>query len=174
MVRDYALLLKNTLTPPQSCQWERRRDGEYQAPSPPSCVPSCSTSSLVYVQAIGYSNFVLWELHAGAVVTTRHMQHADRHFRPPTEYIPPVQEPYDFIIFRASEVKDLSVDEPAQRPRTVHDDPAVVGVSRRVPFPPPDETIRMLYTVRERKNPMWNSVAFLLTSLSARMHAFSD
>ena len=81
------------------------------------------------------------------------MQHADRHFRPPTEYIPPVQEPYDFIIFRASEVKDLSVDEPAQRPRTVHDDPAVVGVSRRVPFPPPDEIIRMLYTVRERKNP---------------------
>ncbi|KAI5826629.1 hypothetical protein K523DRAFT_374881 [Schizophyllum commune Tattone D] len=53
--------------------------------------------------------------------------------RPPTEYIPPVQEPYDFIIFRASEVKDLSVDEPAQRPRTVHDDPAVVGAQAAPP-----------------------------------------
>ena len=49
--------------------------------------------------------------------------------RPPTEFIPPVQEPYQYIIFRASEVKDLSVDEPAAAPlRNVHDDPAVLGV----------------------------------------------
>ena len=47
--------------------------------------------------------------------------------RPPTEFIPPVQEPYQYIIFRASEVKDLSVDEPAPL-RSVHDDPAVLGV----------------------------------------------
>ena len=47
--------------------------------------------------------------------------------RPPTEFIPPVQEPYQYIIFRASEVKDLAVDEPAPR-RSVHDDPAVLGV----------------------------------------------
>jgi protein LSM14 len=48
--------------------------------------------------------------------------------RPPTEFIPPVQEPYQYIIFRASEVKDLSVDEPATL-RSIHDDPAVIGAS---------------------------------------------
>lgn len=48
--------------------------------------------------------------------------------RPPAEFIPPVQEPYQYIIFRASEVKDLSVDEPAPM-RSVHDDPAVLGAS---------------------------------------------
>ncbi|KAH9996124.1 hypothetical protein BJV74DRAFT_911023 [Russula compacta] len=37
-------------------------------------------------------------------------------------------EPYQYIIFRASEVKDLSVDEPAPL-RSVHDDPAVLGAS---------------------------------------------
>lgn len=47
--------------------------------------------------------------------------------RPPAEFIPPVQEPYQYIIFRASEVKDLAVDEPPPR-RSVHDDPAVLGV----------------------------------------------
>jgi len=61
--------------------------------------------------------------------------------RPPTEFIPPVQEPYQYIIFRASEVKDLSVDEPAPL-RSVHDDPAVLGASvptaanGYTPYPP--------------------------------------
>ncbi|KAG6331253.1 hypothetical protein ID866_7838 [Astraeus odoratus] len=59
--------------------------------------------------------------------------------RPPTEFIPPVQEPYQYIIFRASEVKDLAVDEPTPR-RSVHDDPAVLGASapgvQQPPFPP--------------------------------------
>lgn len=41
-----------------------------------------------------------------------------------------MQEPYAYIIFRASEVKDLAVDEP-QPMRNVHDDPAVLGVSGR-------------------------------------------
>jgi protein LSM14 len=36
-------------------------------------------------------------------------------------------EPYQYIIFKASEVKDLSVDEPvAAAQRNVHDDPAVM------------------------------------------------
>ncbi|KAF7799598.1 hypothetical protein EIP86_010836 [Pleurotus ostreatoroseus] len=48
--------------------------------------------------------------------------------RPPDQFIPPVQEPYAYIIFRASEVKDLAVDEPQPR-RSVHDDPAVLGAS---------------------------------------------
>ncbi|KAA1469164.1 hypothetical protein DENSPDRAFT_834733 [Dentipellis sp. KUC8613] len=51
--------------------------------------------------------------------------------RPPEEFIPPVQEPYQYIIFRASEVKDLAVDEPPPR-RNVHDDPAVLGASAPV------------------------------------------
>jgi len=59
--------------------------------------------------------------------------------RPPNEFIPPVQEPYQYIIFRASEVKDLAVDEPVPQ-RSVHDDPAVLGVSSCLPLSP-----RLLY-----------------------------
>jgi len=55
--------------------------------------------------------------------------------KPPAEFIPPVQEPYQYIIFRASEVKDLAVDEPPPR-RSVHDDPAVLGASAPG-MPPP-------------------------------------
>jgi len=55
--------------------------------------------------------------------------------RPPAEFIPPVQEPYQYIIFRASEVKDLAVDEPTPR-RNVHDDPAVLGASAPTTNPP--------------------------------------
>lgn len=51
------------------------------------------------------------------------------------DYIPPSDVPYEFIIFRASEVKDLSVDQtPSAAPapqRNVHDDPAVIGVRLR-------------------------------------------
>ncbi|KAF5341561.1 hypothetical protein D9757_014566 [Collybiopsis confluens] len=55
--------------------------------------------------------------------------------RPPQEYIPAVPDPYEFIIFRASEVKDLSVDQPVEPPRgrSVHDDPAVLGASSQLP-----------------------------------------
>ncbi|TFK46666.1 hypothetical protein OE88DRAFT_1667298 [Heliocybe sulcata] len=57
--------------------------------------------------------------------------------RPPSDYIPPVQDPYQYIIFRASEVKDLSVDEAQPPPRrSVHDDPAVLGASAPGPVPP--------------------------------------
>jgi hypothetical protein len=31
--------------------------------------------------------------------------------RPPTKFITPVQELYEYIIFHASEMKDLAVDE---------------------------------------------------------------
>ncbi|KAI0693318.1 Scd6-like Sm domain-containing protein [Cytidiella melzeri] len=59
--------------------------------------------------------------------------------RPPEQFIPPVQEPYAYIIFRASEVKDLAVDEGAQQQpprRDVHDDPAVLGASAPIQQPP--------------------------------------
>ncbi|PPQ65647.1 hypothetical protein CVT24_011801 [Panaeolus cyanescens] len=54
--------------------------------------------------------------------------------RPPAQFIPPVPDPYAYIIFRASEVKDLSVDEPtAPQPpppqANIHADPAVIGVA---------------------------------------------
>ncbi|OSD08468.1 hypothetical protein PYCCODRAFT_1473072 [Trametes coccinea BRFM310] len=55
--------------------------------------------------------------------------------RPPDQYIPPVQEPYTYIIFRASEVKDLAVDESVPPRRNVTDDPAVLGAS--APQAPP-------------------------------------
>ncbi|KAK0482714.1 Scd6-like Sm domain-containing protein [Armillaria novae-zelandiae] len=49
--------------------------------------------------------------------------------RTAAEFIPPVQEPYEYIIFRASEVKDLAVDEQQIPRRNVHDDPAVINAS---------------------------------------------
>ncbi|KAI0822779.1 Scd6-like Sm domain-containing protein [Trametes gibbosa] len=55
--------------------------------------------------------------------------------RPQDQYIPPVQDPYTYIIFRASEVKDLAVDEAPPKRGNVHDDPAVLGAS--APQPPP-------------------------------------
>jgi len=55
--------------------------------------------------------------------------------RPPQEFIPPVPDPYEYIIFRASEVKDLAVDQAMEPPRgrSVHDDPAVLGASSQLP-----------------------------------------
>ncbi|KIY61687.1 hypothetical protein CYLTODRAFT_495117 [Cylindrobasidium torrendii FP15055 ss-10] len=53
--------------------------------------------------------------------------------RPAHEFIPPVAEPYEYIIFRAGEVKDLSVDDTqTPNPRSVHEDPAVVNAGRVV------------------------------------------
>ncbi|KAF9651462.1 hypothetical protein BDM02DRAFT_3154276 [Thelephora ganbajun] len=53
--------------------------------------------------------------------------------RPPEQYIPPIQEPYQYIIFRASEVKDLSVDDAVQAPpRRTHEDPAILAASAPV------------------------------------------
>ncbi|KAF8803192.1 hypothetical protein BYT27DRAFT_7196078 [Phlegmacium glaucopus] len=57
--------------------------------------------------------------------------------RPPAQFIAPVQEPYGYIIFRASEVKDLSVDEPPPVQHNVHDDPAVLGASAPSSYLPP-------------------------------------
>lgn len=52
--------------------------------------------------------------------------------RPPEEFIPPADQPYQYIIFRASEVKDIALDgdqPPMVRTRSVTDDPAVMSVS---------------------------------------------
>lgn len=49
-------------------------------------------------------------------------------YRPPAEFIPPVQDPYQYIIFRASEVKDLAVDEQPPPQQNIHNDPAVLNV----------------------------------------------
>jgi len=53
--------------------------------------------------------------------------------RPAEAYIPPSDVPYEFIIFRASEVKDIAVDQlppqPSPAARNVHDDPAVMTAS---------------------------------------------
>ncbi|TFK20533.1 hypothetical protein FA15DRAFT_689088 [Coprinopsis marcescibilis] len=62
--------------------------------------------------------------------------------RPPSDYIPPVAEPYQYIIFKAAEVKDLSVDEPVVQQRNVHDDPAVMAsaplaANNYAPYAPP-------------------------------------
>ncbi|EIM89560.1 uncharacterized protein STEHIDRAFT_118741 [Stereum hirsutum FP-91666 SS1] len=58
--------------------------------------------------------------------------------RPPADFIPPVQDPYQYIIFRASEVKDLSVDEQPPPQQNIHNDPAVLnaGSAYAAPYPP--------------------------------------
>jgi len=60
--------------------------------------------------------------------------------RPGEAYIPPSDVPYEFIIFRASEVKDIAVDHLAEKPqptqRSVHDDPAVMSASAPPPAQP--------------------------------------
>jgi len=51
--------------------------------------------------------------------------------RPPAEFIPPQPTPYQFILFRAKEVKDLAVDQdplPTTAAQNVHNDPAIIGV----------------------------------------------
>ncbi|TDL24696.1 hypothetical protein BD410DRAFT_785388 [Rickenella mellea] len=54
--------------------------------------------------------------------------------RPPAEFIPPADQPYQYIIFRASEVKDLAVDPTDPPPqRNLHDDPAIIGASAAPP-----------------------------------------
>ncbi|GJJ12063.1 hypothetical protein Clacol_006304 [Clathrus columnatus] len=53
--------------------------------------------------------------------------------RPVAEYIPPQTVAYDFILFRAPEVKDINVETAApQAPpvNSVQNDPAVIGVSQ--------------------------------------------
>lgn len=62
--------------------------------------------------------------------------------RPPAEYIPPQDTPYEFILFRAQEVKDLNVEtQPLAAPqqRNVRDDPAIIGVSAR-------HSVRVMHT----------------------------
>ncbi|KAG8967241.1 hypothetical protein FRC03_010316 [Tulasnella sp. 419] len=63
--------------------------------------------------------------------------------RPADEYLPPNDTPYEFIVFRAAEVKDLAVERappPPPQQRSVLQDPAVIGASgggAPVPQPPP-------------------------------------
>jgi hypothetical protein len=98
---------------------------------------------------------------------------ADTPCRPPEEYIPPVPDPYRYIIFRASEVKDLAVEtSPQSDPTHVNQDPAVVGVSFR-PFTGPssyysrsndDNTTDVKHLSPRAHKTVWRfSVAFLLT-----------
>jgi hypothetical protein len=88
-------------------------------------------------------------------------------FRPPAEFIPPNPEPYQYIIFRAAEVKDLAVDEQTVQ-RSVHEDPAVMGVShaRSDSYTIHDETFTDVNTLSPRaQNRVEISVAFLLIVL---------
>ena len=52
------------------------------------------------------------------------------------EFLPPNPKPYDYIVFRATEVKDLVVERRVEDLNAallaggVHNDPAVIGVSK--------------------------------------------
>ncbi|KAG8901083.1 hypothetical protein FRC01_009933, partial [Tulasnella sp. 417] len=60
------------------------------------------------------------------------------HRRPAHEYLPPNPKPYDYIVFRATEVKDLNVERHAADLQTamLNDDPAIIGASSGVQPPP--------------------------------------
>jgi hypothetical protein len=77
--------------------------------------------------------------------------------RPPAQFIPPVPDPYEYIIFRASEVKDLSVDEQVAPRASVHDDPAVLGVSptSTYPFSTMMKPFTDVYTLSESAKTVW-------------------
>ncbi|KAJ7141469.1 Scd6-like Sm domain-containing protein [Mycena epipterygia] len=70
------------------------------------------------------------------------------------EYIPPVQEPYQYIVFRVSEVKNLSVDEASAPRRSVYDDPAVLGAPAPVtPSAPPSYAQKTAAQLSPRPQP---------------------
>ena len=53
----------------------------------------------------------------------------------PSDELPPAPNIYEYIVFRGSDVKDISVaedkkEDAAQEPPQVPDDPAILGVSR--------------------------------------------
>lgn len=51
----------------------------------------------------------------------------------PSEELPASDQIYEYIVFRGSDVKDLRIEQPApakeNKPPTMPDDPAIVGVS---------------------------------------------
>lgn len=61
----------------------------------------------------------------------------------PAQEVPPSNSVYEYIVFRGSDVKDISVageekQETTQpEPPRVPDDPAILGVSALCPFIPP-------------------------------------
>ena len=66
----------------------------------------------------------------------------------PQEELPPNENVYDYIVFRAADVKDLKIDDPhPERSRqppapTGLQDPAILGVSGRVECREHDEVFR--------------------------------
>jgi len=53
---------------------------------------------------------------------------------PPEDFLAENPTPYEYIVFRATEVKDLAIEKnpPTANHRSVHDDPAVLGVSKNL------------------------------------------
>jgi len=98
-----------------------------------------SLISLVSTSDIRYRGILQQIDHANSTIQLEQVYSLgteDR--RAANEFLPPNPKPYDYIVFRATEVKDLVVERRAEdlnNPAlagSVHDDPAVVGASSNV------------------------------------------
>lgn len=88
--------------------------------------------------------------------------------------MPPSDQIYEYIVFRGSDVKDLTIIEQPQEQKPqpqMPNDPAILGVSQSDPYKLPHRVMKYFgcksYYLSESAKPLWTfSVAFLLTHSS--------
>ncbi|KAI5203724.1 hypothetical protein AUEXF2481DRAFT_26086 [Aureobasidium subglaciale EXF-2481] len=134
-----------------------------------SCISLISKSDIKYVGTLHEINS---ENSTVALENVKSFGTEGRRGNPDDE-IPPNDQIYDYIVFRGSDVKDLTIVEPPKenkpQPPQMPNDPAILGVSQSLQL---DLAViammqhsgcKLLVIVQERKT-MWTfSVAFLLS-----------
>lgn len=102
-----------------------------------------SLISLVSTSDIRYRGILRQIDHVNSTIQLEQVYSmGTEHRRPAHEYLPPNPKPYDYIVFRATEVKDLNVERHATDMQTamLNNDPAIIGASSGVQPPPPPQT----------------------------------
>lgn len=101
-----------------------------------------SLISLVSTSDIRYRGILRQIDHVNSTIQLEQVYSmGTEHRRPAHEYLPPNPKPYDYIVFRATEVKDLNVERHATDMQTamLDNDPAIIGASSGVQPPPPPQ-----------------------------------